>query len=759
MSKRSRSFDGDSGHRVGDEYRGTVEVLRSYYASDRFNVLNVRQPDGHKVNIVGNKPLSGVLPGAKLQIQGTWVRSKYGMQVDVFKATILSFDPSAGFVESLLSHCRGEERDRLEPVLRAIVDRYGDDARDVILRGDFGRTDEEHRSSRRLANVLGAKEESDRRMAMLARLHKLGLSGPVAERMWQTFFDDAADVLEAYPHEVALEVPGIPFPVADSIVFANELEYDPFARTKTAVRHACDLLADNGHCYVQRELLVEAVLRILSKSPTTGIPDDVDPNVYVQRAVSAAEQSGIVVVDGDLRVYPYACHESEEIVARNVAVRGSSRSRLRTGLEVGVDRLLEIVSDGALVEYSGQQVDAVRSSLENPISVITGGPGTGKTTICRAIVRCFEAAGLKVALCSPTGRGAKRLSESVERDASTIHRMLEYRAEDGSWGRNALNQLGAGAVIVDEVSMVDVHLMRAVLDAMPGVSRVVLVGDADQLPSIGPGRVLWDLMDSGMVPTTVLSTIFRQSEGNDLVSVAHSVRTGVSPTIPAAMRPIPPDPGCWMVECGDSISARDQIHGLMVEVSSALGMPVGDVQVLTPMRVGPLGTVSLNLVLQELLNPPSGSDECRWGSSTFRIGDKVMQTRNDTHSDVYNGDMGVVVEAGRSGIVIDFQGIGEIGYGGSQLESIEHCWCVTIHKSQGSEFDAGIVVMHDAHRRMLRRNLLYTALTRFSELAVVVGRRSAVDMAVDDAREQTRCTSLSERIRTTSELLASRRAS
>jgi exodeoxyribonuclease V alpha subunit len=197
----------------------------------------------------------------------------------------------------------------------------------------------------------------------------------------------------------------------------------------------------------------------------------------------------------------------------------------------------------------------------------------------------------------------------------------------------------------------------------------------------------------------------------------------------------------------------------MVEVSSALGMPVGDVQVLTPMRVGPLGTVSLNLVLQELLNPPSGSDECRWGSSTFRIGDKVMQTRNDTHSDVYNGDMGVVVEAGRSGIVIDFQGIGEIGYGGSQLESIEHCWCVTIHKSQGSEFDAGIVVMHDAHRRMLRRNLLYTALTRFSELAVVVGRRSAVDMAVDDAREQTRCTSLSERIRTTSELLASRRAS
>jgi len=758
--KSQGSYDDGHRHRVGDDYGGTVEVLRSYYASESFNVLNVREIGGRKLNIVGSKVLQGILPGSKLDIKGTWVRSKYGMQVDVHHVTIVSFDPNAGFVESLLSHCVKDERERLDPILREIVRIHGDGAREILMSGTYGGTDEERRCARRLADVLEIKEQKDRRMAMLARLHRLGLSGPVAERMWTAFWDDAVDVLEAFPHEVALEIPGIPFSVADRIAFTHGVEYDPFTRIKTVVRHACDLASENGHCFVDRDILVEGVLRILASSPTTGIPPGEDPTVYVQRAISSSEGSGIVVMDSSRRVYPYACDEAEEVIARNVAVRMSSRSRGRTGLHANPDRLVEMVTADAPVEYSPEQVMAVRAALDNPLSIITGGPGTGKTTVCRAIVRCFESAGLRVSMCSPTGRGAKRLAESVDRDASTIHRLLEYRPDDGTWGRNCLDQIGAGAVIVDEVSMVDVHLLRALLDAMPGVARVVFVGDSDQLPSIGPGRVLWDMMDSGCVPTTVLSTIFRQSGDNDLVPVSHAVRTGGTPSIPSLSRPVSVDVGCWMSECSDPISARDSIHGLMVEIGTAMGIDPGDVQVLTPMRIGPLGTVNLNLVLQEALNPQRPGDrECRWGGSTFRIGDKVMQTRNDAHSEVYNGDMGVVVEIARSGIAIDFQGIGEVGYAGSQLESIEHCWAVTCHKSQGSEFDAGIVIMHDAHRRMLRRNLLYTALTRFSKLAVVVGKRSAVRQAVLDAREQVRCTTLGERIRRTSELLGSLRAS
>lgn len=758
MPKRAavkRTFDDGSDHQVGDEYRGTVDVLRSYYSSESFNVLAVRESGGRKLNIVGTRTLGGILPGSKIEVRGTWVRSKYGMQVDVSHVRIISFDRDAGFVDSLLSHCARDERDDLEFVLRTIVHRYGDSARDVILSMNFGSTDHERRSVRRLAHFLTVKEHRDRRMEMLARLHQLGLSGPVAERMWVTYDDDAADVLLAFPHEVALEVQGIPFRIADTIAFANGVDYDPFARVKMVVRHACDLAATNGHCYVDRDILVQGVLRILSSSPSTGIPEGHDPRSYVENAIISSGESGTIVVDPSNRVSSFECDESEEVIARNVAVRMSTRSRGRTSVGVDVGRVLSAVEDESPFRYSPDQVSAVRSAVDNPISIITGGPGTGKTTICRAVVRCFESSGLKVALCSPTGRGSRRLQESVERGASTIHRLLEYRPDDGLWGRNSLNQISAGAVIVDEVSMVDVHLMRALLDAMPGVARIVLVGDADQLPSIGPGRVLWDMMEGGIVPTTVLSTVFRQAADNDLVRVAHAVRTGATPTIPPASRPALPEDGCWMVECSDPISARDSIHGLMAELSSNRGISMEDVQVLTPMRVGPLGTVSLNLVLQDIINPARpGESECRWGGTTFRTGDKVMQTRNDHHSEVYNGDMGRVVEVGRSGLVIDFQGIGEVGYAGSQLESIEHCWAVTIHKSQGSEFEAGIVLMHGVHRRMLRRNLLYTALTRFSNMAIVVGQASAVAAAVADAREQVRCTTLGERIGRMSSLLA-----
>lgn len=757
QASSGRQWRPPGGARVGSPYRGTVDVIRVYYSSRDFTAIRVRDLSGMELSAVGRGSLNGIEAGTRMEMSGTWVRSKYGLQVDVGNVSIISLDQSLGYVESLITHCPKAERDEIGPILRDIYRVFGE-TMELSIRDGSAFThpdcDAGNLLNRRIQRLAEEKRERDIRMATLAELHQMGINSVIAERLMEWYGLDAPDIVGTFPYEVAMETMGISLKVADNIAKKRDIPYDTAVRTRLLIAFALEVIMNEGHCFVPQQSFITGAADLVRKLDTNIFYDPVELRASVGKAIRSCEQDRVIVIDSRNRVYPFKCHEAEETISRNVVVRMDSSSvvgRMRLPLlpteDGDVSAAITDVAGRVGIDYSDRQLDAVRAAVMNPISIISGGPGTGKTTICRAIVDVFEAAKMTVHLCSPTGRGARRLSESVDREASTIHRLLEFLPQSGEWRRNPLNQLACDALIVDEMSMVDVLLFKALLDAMPGVGRVVLVGDHDQLPSVGPGRVLRDLMESDIAPLTILDRIFRQAEGNDIVAVAHQVRNGIVPILPV----LPDDVsshGCWFVdeEDGDSIVSR--LPHLMTLLADSRGVNPSDIQVLTPMRKGPLGTEILNIQLQEIINPPvRGGRDCRYRGMTFRTGDKVMQTRNDHQNEIYNGDIGRVVSSQSDGATVLFDGGQEVHYTGSLLDGLDHCWASTIHKLQGSEFPVGIILMHPSHSRMLRRNLLYTGVTRCTEQAVILGRMTAVTQAVDDNREQARCTSLAERIR------------
>ena len=580
--------------------------------------------------------------------------------------------------------------------------------------------------------------ERKREREVMVFLQGLGVSRAYAARIRKAYGDDAIARVRENPYRLARDVDGIGFLVADRIARGMGIAADAPERREAALLHALDTLADEGHTRSQLAPLYGRAEALLGDE--TRAPDE----PASERALARLALEGQIVREGEpAAVYLTRLHRAEVALASRVlALRAAERPPAPPLLP---DARLPLALGQALAALSGAGV-----------AVLTGGPGTGKTTVVRALVRSWEAARRRVLLAAPTGRAARRLAEASGREALTLHRLLEWGrgTGKGGFGRDAAHPLEADLIVIDEASMIDLPLARALVEACPFGARLVLVGDVDQLPSVGPGQVLADLIASGAVPVARLTEVFRQAEGSGIVDNAYRVLRGEVPENgpPAGA----PRGDFYVIEVADAAEAeRVALRVVEERIPRAFGLdPLRDVQVLAPMHRGAAGTERLNAALADALAgdrapldlPPRGERQ-----RPLRVGDKVMQVRNDYDRDVFNGDIGFVAGAVRgdageaTGIVVDFDGR-KVEYDLDAMGALTLAYAVSIHKSQGSEYPAVVVTLCSAHHVMLRRNLLYTAITRGRALVVLVAEARALRRAVGEAGGSERETGLRARL-------------
>ncbi|HEX6199182.1 MAG TPA: ATP-dependent RecD-like DNA helicase [Thermoanaerobaculia bacterium] len=726
-----------------ERLEGTLERVVFSNPENAWTVVRLSVP-GRRDPVTAVGSLLGVQEGERLRLDGEWVEDpKYGRQFRI--ATFEPVPPST--LEGIERYLASGLIEGIGPVMaKRLVAAFGEETLEVI-----------EREPDRLRKVpgIGKKRSLAISKAFLAQrelkevmvfLQSHEVHTHLAIKIYKRYEDEALRVVRTDPYRLAREVVGIGFPTADSIAARMGVSPASPERIQAGVIHLLGEAAGEGHLYLPEAELVERTVRLLSSAEAGEIPA-----AAVAEAVAWLERAGDVVAEpggegpgeSEARtVYLTGLHAAEAGLARRLA---DLLARPVEPIEIDVERALAWFEGREGLELASQQREAIRRAIAAKVLVITGGPGTGKTTLVRGIVEILRRKGRKIRLAAPTGRAAKRLEETTGRRASTIHRLLDFDPAFGGFARGPDKPLDADLVIVDEASMIDVSLAAHLVAALPGRAQLVLVGDVDQLPSVGPGTVLADLIESGPVEVVRLTEIFRQARESRIVANAHRVNRGEMPVW--SSRPGAGD-DFYFFERRDPEEALRTLTTLVTErIPEGFGLdPFEDVQVLTPMNRGLLGVENLNAVLRELLNP-SGREVAR-GATRFRVGDKVMQVRNNYELEVFNGDVGrlVAIDAEEEVVRCRFDRR-EVAYPFSSLDELTLAYACSIHKAQGSEYPAVVVPVHTQHYVMLERNLLYTALTRAKRLVVLVGEQRAIGRAVHNRRNRLRYTRLAERVR------------
>lgn len=707
----------------------TAEVERVTFENEdtSFRVVRVGSVEGlprHQgaLALVGTFPAVG--PGTRVRATGQLVNDpKHGEQFRVDTLVPLGPDSLAGIEKYLGS---GVIPGIGAGFAKRIVERFGLDTLAILDRDPGKLASVPGLGARRVAEITKSWGAQRAMADVMLLLTTHGASPALANRIVQHYGERAAAVVQRSPYRLAMDVRGVGFKTADRMARSLGISGDHPERAQAGVLHELEELADSGHLLCPRPTLHDSAAEMLQ----IGVD-------HVDAAVDALFASGRVVVEADV-VYLSRLHQAEVAITEGVARLLGGGTHALSGVALAIARF----EAQARVELAPQQRAAVELAARERVVVITGGPGVGKTTIVKAVLSVFEAARLTVALAAPTGRAAKRLAEATGRDASTLHRLLEVDAKSHRFQRNADEPLEADAVIVDEFSMVDAALAAALLEALPSAARLVVVGDQDQLPSVGPGAVLRELIASGVIPTVRLSEVFRQAETSGIVANAHRIFRGEVP-----IGATDADADFFVVARRDPEEAAKAIEELVTKrIPRRFGLdPVDDVQVLCPMHRGAAGTQALNARLQAALNPSGPALEVR--GVPYRVGDKVMQTRNDYDRDVFNGDVGRVtsVDAEHRVLSVQFDGR-EVRYEDAELDALVLAYATSIHKSQGSEYPAVVVVLLTSHFVMLSRNLLYTAVTRAKRLCVLVADPRAIGIAVGETRREDRMTHLAQRL-------------
>ncbi len=704
-----------------------------------WSVASLRPHAGNEpVVVIGN--LAGLGPGEEVRLEGAWERDRrYGRQFRVRSCLRLAPRTAAEIERYLASGVvRG-----IGPVLaQRLVAHFGTDTLRVLDETPARLREVRGLGTSRAAAIGTAWQQQRDLQEIVMFLQAHELSPALAPRVFRAYGAGAAHVLRHDPYRLARDLPGIGFHSADRIAGALGLCPDSTLRIEAGVLHVLDTATSAGHCFLPRPLLAARTLRLLA-APRDGetAPDTAAALTLavVDRAIQALVENQSLCVDPgapEIAVYTPRLLESEIACARALQAllqRGTAPS--------DPEKILAGFATHSTSALSASQRQAVVAALGSRLLVITGGPGTGKTTLVRTLIEIFEHQRLQVVLSAPTGRAAKRLAEAARRPASTLHRLLEWSPRLGRFHRHASLPLDGDVFIVDETSMVDLPLLDHLLRALPPRARLICVGDADQLPSVGPGAVLGDMIASDVVPTVRLTELFRQEEDSLIVHSAHRIRQGHMPQLPPARERA----SFVLVERREPEAIVGAVLQLVGErLPEALGVDARTaIQVLTPMHRGPLGTTALNLALQQLLNP----DGDPVGDTPLRCGDKVMQMRNDYDLDVWNGDLGRIeaIDPSTRSVVVRFDER-SVRYGFDALDALALAYASTVHKAQGSEVPVVVLVLHSQHHIMLQRNLIYTAVTRARQQVVIVGEQRALRQAVGTARRLQRYTRLASRL-------------
>ena len=730
-----------------------MEILKGYidrisYQNEEngYTVMSLVTREGSETCVGTAK---GYDAGETVELEGEYVEhAVYGRQL---KFTSIRSVPPEDRISVIRYLGSGAIRGLGEKLATRIVDRFGDDTFRIMEEEPERLAEVKGVSARMAREITDQLVEKREQRAALLFLQQYGIGQILADKICAIYGDELYTVFRNNPYRLAEDVPAVGFKRADAIAQKAGIAKDSEYRIRCALQYGLGQLAQEGHCYYPADKLCSWIGEMLGLDEMT-VREQLP-------ALAIDHRLRILRTEEGERVYLNSYYRAESYCAQKLL-------ELKEGFH-GSGRGTEVAPDaGDGIELDELQQEAVRLSAQCGVLILSGGPGTGKTTTINAILNRLEAEGLSFALAAPTGRAAKRMQETCGYEAQTLHRLLEIGPDDEKggafrFGKGEEEPLECDCVIVDEMSMVDIHLLRALLAAVPVGARLILVGDVDQLPSVGPGQVLRDIMNSEAFPVVRLKKVFRQAGESHIVQYAHCINRGEQPDLSVKYEDF------FLLEKDSSEVICHYIVELIRDVlPRRLGLNASDIQVLTPMRRGSLGVEALNVLLQERLNPPSKEkEEVRFGDMLFREGDRVMQIKNDYQLEwEIEGKYGVVVDNGRgvfngdTGVVreinsylklmkVEFDDHRSVYYPFQLLEELETAYAVTIHKAQGSEYPLVILPLLSGPRMLMSRNLLYTAVTRAKRCVIILGQQSTVRQMIENAHVQQRYTSLEERIR------------
>jgi exodeoxyribonuclease V alpha subunit len=720
------------------DLQGQIERITYTNDDNGFTIAKVKVY-GHRdlVTVVGT--LMAPTPGEILKMRGEWANHpKYGEQFKVVHCR--SMVPASVYgIQKYLSSglIKG-----IGPIMaKRIVKKFGKGTLDII-----------ESEIEKLAKVAGigpkrigmikkawAEQKEIREVMIFLQTH--GVSSGYATKIFKQYGSRSIAVVKKNPYRLATDIFGIGFVTADQIAEKLGFAKDSVLRAEAGILYVLNQLSEEGHVYYPYELLIEKCQEILQ----------VDREVVVNAFGSITLEKRIVIEDLNQNIEEFKENNKAVYLSKFFVSETSIASRMKTLIgapksirKIDSDKAIDWVQRQLSITLAMNQVEAIRCAVENKVMIITGGPGTGKTTIINAILKIFSRPGVKVLLAAPTGRAAKRMNETTGHEAKTIHRLLEYSIQKGGFQKNEEKPLDCHLLILDEASMIDTILLYHLLKAIPPEATVILVGDVNQLPSVGAGNVLKDIIASSAVPVVELNEIFRQAKESLIIVNAHKINNGI---VPSLVGPSGPKDDFYFIEQEDP----ERVLSIILELTKErIPMrfrldPVDDIQVLTPMHKGTVGAGNLNVELQQALNP--GEDGLVRGNRNFRVNDKVMQIKNNYDKDVFNGDIGRITRIDQENheVNISFDRR-DVPYDHTDLDEIVLAYAISVHKSQGSEYPAVIIPILTQHYVLLQRNLIYTAVTRGRRLVVIVGTRKAMSIGIGNDKTEKRYTYLRYRL-------------